>query len=304
LNNYRSLKIHLTGFEIAQRVKINFDSINLDFFYKYTSYLEKTVELSVNSVAKDIRLLKVLMAEAVDLGYTNNLQFKHKKFSYAEEDVDAVYLSDKEIINLYKYDFSRDKKHEGVRDLFVFGCFVGLRYSDYSTIKLEDIISIENENNEPEYYLKKITSKTKELVIIPFNPIVIEILKKYEDNPNRLPKTISNQKFNEYIKEACRTAGLTQKGKLSTDPAKELCDCVGSHTARRSFATNLYLEGYPTIDIMKATGHKSEKSFLKYIKVSKLDSAKRLNDHIKRNWEDKLRKAERTQPTGNLLIAV
>jgi hypothetical protein len=77
--------------------------------------------------------------------------------------------------------------------------------------KLEDIISIENENNELEYYLKKITSKTKELVIIPFNPIVIEIFKKYEDNPNRLPKTISNQKFNEYIKEAVEPLVLLRR---------------------------------------------------------------------------------------------
>lgn len=66
--------------------------------------------------------------------------------------------------------------------------------------------------------------------------------------------------------------------------------CISSHTARRSFATNYYLEGFPTIDLMKITGHKTEKAFLTYIKVSQLDTAKRLNQHMKKKWEEKKRK--------------
>lgn len=67
--------------------------------------------------------------------------------------------------------------------------------------------------------------------------------------------------------------------------------CISSHTARRSFATNYYLEGFPTIDLMKITGHKTEKAFLTYIKVSQLDTAKRLNQHMKKKWEEKKIKA-------------
>jgi integrase len=102
----------------------------------------------------------------------------------------------------------------------------------------------------------------------------LEILKKYKDNYNSLPKALSNQNFNQYIKEVCQKAGLTEKGRLLTFPKKELYECITSHTARRSFATNLYLDGYPTIEIMKITGHKTEKAFMKYIKVSKQDAAK------------------------------
>ncbi len=86
-------------------------------------------------------------------------------------------------------------------------------------------------------------------------------------------------------------AGLVEKGRLSTSPKTELYNCVTSHTARRSFATNLYLDGYPIIEIMKITGHKTEKAFLKYIKVSKLDAAKRLNTYMKKRWEEKRIKA-------------
>jgi len=135
-----------------------------------------------------------------------------------------------------------------------------------------------------------LTQKTRELVIIPANPIVLEIFKKYEKNDHRLPRSISNQKFNEYVKNACETAGLVEKGRLSKEPEKPLFSCISSHMARRSFATNLYLEGFPTIDLMKITGHKTEKVFLKYIRVSKLDTAKRLNEHIKKNWNSKILK--------------
>ena len=83
---------------------------------------------------------------------------------------------------------------------------------------------------------------------------------------------------------------MNEKGRLSSKPENELWKSVSSHTARRSFATNYYLQGFPTIDLMKITGHKTERAFLKYIKVSKLDTARRLNEHIKRNWSEKMLK--------------
>jgi len=118
---------------------------------------------------------------------------------------------------------------------------------------------------------------------------VLDIFKKYERNRNRLPNAISNQKFNEYLKEVCKLAGLTEKGRLSTEPNLELWECVSSHTARRSMATNYYLQGFPTVDLMKITGHTTEKVFLNYIKSTKLDTAKRLSKHIKA-WSEKVLK--------------
>lgn len=108
--------------------------------------------------------------------------------------------------------------------------------------------------------------------------------------PNKLPKSLSNQKFNDYIKECLKKAGFNEIGRLSTKPELPLYECVSSHTARRSFATNYYLQGFPTIDLMKIAGHKTEKAFLKYIRVSKLDSAKRLSAHMKMKWSEKMLK--------------
>ena len=95
-----------------------------------------------------------------------------------------------------------------------------------------------------------------------------------------MPEPITNQKFNEYIKEVAKRAGITQLenqtrtsgGKLITEQFPKH-DLVTSHTGRRSFATNMYKRGIPSLTIMSITGHNTEKSFLKYIKVKQEEHA-------------------------------
>ncbi len=307
IKTYSTLKGHLKEFQSIYKYEINFETITLDFFYKFVDFLskrssyeqkirtirpelkqKKITALKGNSIAKDIQILKVFMSEAVDLGYTSNLQYKHRKFAVEREDTDAVYLTEKEIDQLYKFDLSGNNKLEKVRDLFVFGSWVGLRFSDFSNIKPENIIEIPDEDGKKEYFIKMITQKTKELVYIPCHHVVLQIFEKYKQNANKLPHTISNQKFNDYIKEVCKLVGLTEKGRLADGPELELWECIGSHTARRSMATNYYLQGFPVIDLMKITGHKTEKAFMRYIRVTKLDAAKRLSAHMKKMWSQKM----------------
>ena len=70
----------------------------------------------------------------------------------------------------------------------------------------------------------------------------------------------------------------TKGGKRHTETFKKF-ELITTHTARRSFATNAYLQNVPTISIMKITGHRTEKSFLKYIKISQEDNANKLVGH-------------------------
>ena len=56
-------------------------------------------------------------------------------------------------------------------------------------------------------------------------------------------------------------------------------ELLSTHCARRSFATNLFKQGFPAISIMKITGHKSEKTFMRYIKVTEDEIANMLEDH-------------------------
>jgi integrase len=101
-----------------------------------------------------------------------------------------------------------------------------------------------------------------------------------------LPKALTNQKFNVYIKEVAKLAKIKDlthkaitKGGTNVSKQFEKHELVTSHTARRSFATNLYKSGFPAISIMKITGHKTETAFLKYIKVTPEEHAKLLYMH-------------------------
>lgn len=276
---YKTTLNHLKEFAKNNKTVLDYDSINLDFYNQYVTYLRKH-GLNVNSIGRDIKNIKTFMNEAVDMGFTNNLQFKHKKFAVGREDTEAVYLTWDEILKLYRHDFSDNKRLERVRDLFVFGCCVGLRFSDFSRIKPENIITYEGER-----FIRIKTQKTGETVTIPLHPLTIEIFAKYD---NILPRALSNQKFNEYIKDACELAKLSEAGRMESAPGLLLFQCISSHTARRSMATNYYLEGFPVIDLTRITGHKTESSFLRYIKLSKLEAARRLQVHIKKNWSEKL----------------
>ena len=118
------------------------------------------------------------------------------------------------------------------------------------------------------------------------HPVVLEILEKYDFN---MPDVISNQKFNVYIKDACQIAEInatetmtrTVGGELVTEKF-EKWEQVSSHTGRRSFCTNMYKRGLPTLMIMSISGHKTEKSFLKYIKVKQSEHA----EMMKEAWEN------------------
>jgi integrase len=86
---------------------------------------------------------------------------------------------------------------------------------------------------------------------------------------------LSNQKFNEYVKEVCKLAGINDpievqktRGGVRKKEIKEKWELTTSHTARRTFASNLYLEGVPIKFIMKFTGHKTIQSFMSYIHVT------------------------------------
>ena len=79
------------------------------------------------------------------------------------------------------------------------------------------------------------------------------------------------------IKENVESS-ITKGGKLvkNTDFKYNL---ITTHTARRSFATNAYLADIPAIAIMKITGHQTEKSFLRYIRISQEENANKLLNH-------------------------
>ncbi len=277
-----TIKVYKTSFKYLQkfasqlRTSVDFESITLDFYNQYIHFLSTKHNLSANTIGKHIKTLKTFMSEATERGLNDNFEFKKNKFKTLREEADTVYLSVQELSQIEKLDLTASPRLEKVKDLFLIGCFTGLRFSDFTQIKPENIV-------ESKSLMQVRTQKTGERVSIPLHRVVKSILKKYDEN---LPKAYSNQVMNRYIKEVCCIAGIkeelettiTKGGKLVKTPEKKF-NLISTHTARRSFATNLYLADVPSISIMKITGHKSEKSFLKYIRVTQEQNADKLLNH-------------------------
>lgn len=265
----------LVEFKKATQKEVDFDTIDLDFYNSFVHFLTKE-GYTKNTIGGFIKNVKIFMNEAVDRKLTNNLEYRNRKFRVMEEKVDKIYLSQQELKNIYTLDLSKNQRLEKVRDLFILACFTGLRFSDLIQVRPENII-----NNGSQIKVK--TEKTGELVIIPIHKYVKDILAKYNGS---LPASISNQKMNEYLKEIAELAGIKETVKIAITRGGKIDNMINkkhelvtTHTARRSFATNAYLMDVPSISIMKITGHRTEKSFMKYIRISQEENANKLLSH-------------------------
>ena len=252
--------------------KYDFNDITIDFYKDFTTHLT-TLNYGINTIGKQIKQLKVIMHHSRNEGHHKNTEIDNKAFKSISKKVENIYLSETELQKMYNFDLSNKPNYDLARDIFLIGCFTAQRYSDYSRIK---------KTNIKRNFIELIQQKTGEKVIIPIRPELREILKKYNYN---LPKTYG-QKVNKYIKEVGKLTGIDEviqtentRGGLIVKKDVYKYDLIKTHTARRSGATNMYLAGIPSIDIMKITGHKSEVEFLKYIKVSKEETAQNLAVH-------------------------
>jgi len=287
IQKYNTVYSNLTDF--GKKYHLTFESIDKNFYIKYVDYLNKPItgkdkkvikkSYSLNNVGKYVQVIKTFLSYATENGYNTNMYFQSKQFKAHKVAGFSIYLTEEEVTAIYEKDFSASPHLERVRDLFVVGCWTGLRFSDFTNIKPEDIGTEK---------ITITTFKTGEKVVIPIHPIVREIMNKYRDlYPNSLPPAISNQKMNSYLKDISETVEALKvnvdvegiKGGLKVTEAKKKHELVTTHTARRSFATNVFKSGYPAISLMKITGHRTEKAFLLYIKVTPEENANKLMEH-------------------------
>jgi integrase len=144
VNDYHALKKHLKGYERWNRSKLEFNSINYSFYQKFMKYLSHDAVkpdgekgLAVNTIGKTLKNLKIFLRDCARKNIIEPIDTSD--FKVYQEDVENIYLIEKEINAIYKLDLSNEKDRERIRDLFVLGCFTGLRFSDLSSIKPANI---------------------------------------------------------------------------------------------------------------------------------------------------------------------
>jgi len=283
IKNYTTTFNRLTEFEASKSIKLRFEDIDLKFYTSFVNYCKDKRNYNDNTTGNLINRIKFFCRQIELENLPINPQYKHSEFMAVSNKTFDIYLTETEINQVYNYDFSKSLRLDNARDLFIIGLRTGLRVSDFLQLKNIDI----NKG-----FIEIETTKTKETVIIPLHNQVKAIIEK---NDNKLPRSISDQNFNLYIKDVCKDAGITEtvKGSIVNPKTKrkeigryKKYKLVSSHTCRRSFASNLYGK-LPNMVIMSITGHKTETSFLKYIKITKKEHANTLKTYWSKEQEDK-----------------
>lgn len=277
---YKNCLGHLESYQTAKRKPLTFESLTKAFLSDFTAYLFSK-GFSDSYTHKILTTLKMFVRQAEERGICENSPLLKAKLEVKKREGDNVYLNETEL--KYLFNMPLEGRLANVRDLFLIGCLTGLRFSDYSQIKPENIQPVEHLGKKVECIVMT-TQKTKQKVILPItNPMLRVILERHGW---KAPKRISGQKLNDYLKELCQKAGFTQNIEINEYKAGrherntfKKWELVTSHTARRSFATNAFKSGLPVANIMSFTGHTTVASFMKYIKVTTEETAVLLSEH-------------------------
>ncbi len=275
LKAYGQLRNAIKEFKDVPPIKID-----LTYHKAFLQFLTEK-KYSPNTISKRFSSLKSFLGKLEEhYGVTIHESVKSKAFFVPQEvEVDNVYLNEERITIVRDLSLKSERLIK-TQDNLILGLRTGLRVSDF--LDLHDY-NIQGE------YIEVQTKKTDKKVFIPIHPDVQELLERN----NGLPPAISDQEFNRSVKEICKLAGFDEDV-FGSKPMKvngvmrkvagiyPFYELVASHTCRRSFATNLYGK-LPNLTIMAITGHKTEKSFLKYIKTTSKEHAQKLKEY----WDNK-----------------
>ncbi|MDB4107027.1 tyrosine-type recombinase/integrase [Bacteroidia bacterium] len=295
--HYKRLKAIIQNFDQEREEITTFENISMDWYYSFNDYLNDR-DYTPNYKGKLIKNIKAVMNLGLEEGYSINTVHKNEDFKKEGEATHKVYLNEAEIEHLFEFDFSNDNELTIARDWLVLGCTTSLRISDQKRINKDCIITtiVDTYNKGirtdiEKKFIRIVTTKTKKEVDIPLNEQPLAILEKHNYD---LPK-LYDQKYNKLVKKVCEIAGINGIEKFTKKEGnKEVkyevpkYELISSHTGRRSYATNLYKQGFPTISIMAITGHSKVKDFENYIVLDANEHAKVLARHQHKLEEEKI----------------
>ncbi|WP_151088049.1 site-specific integrase [Hymenobacter baengnokdamensis] len=258
---YATAARHVREFAQATGYAVDFDTITPTFGDRYTTYLLHKVRLTDNTVAKQVLTLKRFLRWARERGYTDATGFD--RLTWKRQEPDIMTLTAAEVAALEQLVLPPGGYLANARALFLLGCYTGLRFSDLISIKPEHLRG---------QALRMTTQETRETVTVPLRPEALVLVEQLLAGQVR---AITNQKLNDYLKELGQLAGIDSpvevirfRGGVRESTTVAKWERLGCHTGRRTFVTLSLERGLRPETIMKVTGHRSWKSFQRYVNVT------------------------------------
>ena len=263
---FAAVKNHLINFR---------DGLTFEFFDErglndYVGYLRDVKEMRNTTIGKQLSFLKWFLRWAFKKGVHQNNAYDSYKPKLKSTQKKIIFLTWDELNRLREFKIPSNKQAlERVRDVFLFQCFTGLRYSDVFNLRRSDIKGD---------YIEVTTVKTSDSLIIELNKHSKAILDKYKDvafEDDKVLPVITNQKMNDYLKELAELAGIDEpvrqtyyRGNERIDEVTPKYALLGTHAGRRTFICNALALGIPPQVVMKWTGHSDYKAMKPYIDIA------------------------------------
>lgn len=263
---FAAVKNHLKNF----RSELSFDFFDEEGLTEYVQYLREVREMRNSTIGKQLSFLKWFLRWSFKQGMHSNNAYDTFKPKLKDTQKKIIFLTWEELNKLREFKIPPTKQAlEPVRDVFLFQCFTGLRYSDVFNLRRSDIKGD---------HIEVTTVKTSDSLIIELNDHSKAILEKYKDvefeNDKALP-VITNQKMNDYLKELAELAEINEpirqtyyKGNERIDEVTPKYALLGTHAGRRTFICNALALGIPPQVVMKWTGHSDYKAMKPYIDIA------------------------------------
>lgn len=263
---FAAVKNHLKNF----RSELSFDFFDEEGLTEYVQYLREVREMRNSTIGKQLSFLKWFLRWSFKQGMHSNNAYDTFKPKLKDTQKKIIFLTWEELNKLREFKIPPTKQAlERVRDVFLFQCFTGLRYSDVFNLRRSDIKGD---------HIEVTTVKTSDSLIIELNDHSKAILDKYKDvefeNDKALP-VITNQKMNDYLKELAELAEINEpvrqtyyKGNERIDEVTPKYALLGTHAGRRTFICNALALGIPPQVVMKWTGHSDYKAMKPYIDIA------------------------------------
>ena len=263
---FAAVKNHLKNF----RSELSFDFFDEEGLTEYVQYLREVREMRNSTIGKQLSFLKWFLRWSFKQEMHSNNAYDTFKPKLKDTQKKIIFLTWEELNRLREFKIPPTKQAlERVRDVFLFQCFTGLRYSDVFNLRRSDIKGD---------HIEVMTVKTSDSLIIELNDHSRAIIEKYKDvefeNDKALP-VITNQKMNDYLKELAELAEINEpvrqtyyKGNERIDEVTPKYALLGTHAGRRTFICNALALGIPPQVVMKWTGHSDYKAMKPYIDIA------------------------------------
>lgn len=274
IKKLKSFKRLLIEFERWSKKSYQVNEVDLVFQNRlFTFAKDLKYNYHTNYIVDLMKSIKTICENANKHGVRINPQTK--LLNAVKTKVPKVYLNIEDIAKICEVELEVDYL-DNARDWLIISCETGQRVGDFMRFTPEFIFERPTSGGRKAKLIEFEQEKTKKNMSVVITPLVEKIILKRN---GEFPRKISPQRYNDYIKEVCKMAGVNEvvdasiKDKCSKRLVTgrfEKYKCVVSHIGRRSFASNYYGK-FPTSMLIQQTGHTSERTFLEYIGKSNAD---------------------------------